>query len=395
MRRVVFVNRFYWPETTATAQLLTDLATATAARGLPVIVITSRAAGSAAPSRETTDGVEIVRISTPRLGEGALLGKAFAFAAFFFGAGLQLLRQLTAADTLVVMTDPPLFGIVGAAIARWKHATLIHWIQDIYPEVAVAVTQHRWILATSPFRNWAWRQASRCVVVSNEMADVVTKAKVDVENVTMICNWPPSGLIAVPHENEQVAKQRDVWGVRDKFVVAYSGNLGRVHHLQPVIAAADLLRDASNIVFVFIGGGAHRDSLVSEVESRRLTNVKFVPAQPRDRLAIGLAVADVHLVTLRPGCESFVFPSKLYGIATAARPVIFVGPAGCEIAQIVESAGLGRAVDDRQPSALSAVIRRMAADPMALHHHATAAATFASEHSAERMLARWQSVLTV
>ena len=70
-RRVVFVNRFYWPDHSATAQMLTDLAVELAARGWPVTVIASRLrydGGDLLPRRETHAGVTIERVTTSRFG---------------------------------------------------------------------------------------------------------------------------------------------------------------------------------------------------------------------------------------------------------------------------------------------------------------------------------------
>ena len=62
--RLVFVNRFYWPETPATAQLLTDLAEALARAGEEVHVVTSQ--GGALPPRESRHGVTIHRVRGTR-----------------------------------------------------------------------------------------------------------------------------------------------------------------------------------------------------------------------------------------------------------------------------------------------------------------------------------------
>src|SRR5206468_3558862 len=90
-----------------------------------------------------------------------------------------------------------------------------------------------------------------------------------------------------------------------------------------------------------IGDGAQRAELEAEAARRGLPNVSFFPTQPRAQLAETLGVGDLHLVTLRPGCERLVFPSKLYGIAAVDRPVLFIGPPDCEIARIVATNGLG------------------------------------------------------
>lgn len=390
--RVVFINRFYWPETPATGQLLTDLAAGLAGRGRRVLVITSAATdGNSAPA-ECRDGVDIRRIRSPRWAQGTIVGKAIAYAGFSLGAGWRLLRQLRRGDVVVAMTDPPLLAPLAWLIARCRHARLVHWIQDIHPDVAVAATGHRWLRVATPFRNIAWRGADRCVTLGREMADVVAGARVAPERIAVIPNWAPAGLAPIVARREIDALRRS-WGMDGKFVAAYSGNLGRVHDLMPVIAAAGHLQAEAGIALVIIGDGVQRRQLESEAARRNLGNVRFLPPQPRDRLAATLSVGDIHLVTLRPGCERFVFPSKLYGIAAVGRPVVFVGPADCEIAQLVHERGIGRTVERDDPAGLAAVIRELADDPTTTAHLATAAAAFGRETRSERALGVWESLL--
>jgi colanic acid biosynthesis glycosyl transferase WcaI len=121
------------------------------------------------------------------------------------------------------------------------------------------------------------------------------------------------------------------------------------------------------------------------VRARGLTNVVFFPPQPRARLAAVLAAGDLHLVTLRRGCETMVFPSKLYGIAAVARPVIFIGPRECELAALVRTHGLGFSFGGDETAAVAVCLRRLAAAPDEYRALAIAAATF---HREEDGLAR-------
>src|SRR5207237_1247771 len=151
-----------------------------------------------------------------------------------------------------------------------------------------------------------------CVTLGSDMAAVLADAGVAVKKISLAPNWAPAGL--APASANAAAALRDEWGLREKFVVAYSGNLGRVHDLDPVLDLADALRADARIAFVFVGSGAQRAALEAAATRRGLANVHFRPPQPRARLAESLAVGDVHLVTLRPDCARYVFPSKLYGV---------------------------------------------------------------------------------
>ncbi len=390
-REVVFVNRVYWPDTAATAQLLTDLATHLAANGWRVTVITSTTSRAAAKS-EVHDGVKIVRVATRRIQSHGVTAKAWAFATFYLGSLWAMARTVRRGSTLVVMTDPPLLAVPASAVARLRGARVIHWIHDIYPEIAVAVSGHRTLNILRPFRNSAWRRADVCVTLGTEMADVVESASVSHERIRIIPNWPPIGL-ETPSTADRGSALRQHFGFTRSFVVMYSGNLGRVHDLDGITAAAELLRPRRDIQFAFVGGGPQRAQLESQVATRRLEHVRFLPVQPRELLADSLAMADIHLITLRHGCERYVFPSKLYGIVAVGRPVLFVGPPDCELADSVVNHGFGVAVPSGDAVALARTIEALASDPARVARLRARATEFATTVTFNRAARAWEEAL--
>jgi len=363
--RVVFINRFYWPDEAATAQLLADLAEGLAARGHRVIVITSHDGMPATPRREVRHGVDIVRVQATRWGHLGLIGKAIDYATFAIASRRVLRRHARSGDRIVAMTDPPALALVVAGAARRAGAKAVHWLQDIHPEITLALSGNRALArACRPWIRWrdaAWQQGDACVAISRDMAALVVENGVPAARVKVIPNWAPDSdtMAPVPVEKNLFRHQ---WGLDGKFVVAYSGNLGRVHALDPLLAAAALLRDDPNIVFLFVGAGAQRAALETKARAQGLTNVQFQPAQPRTRLAESLSVGDVHLVTLRSGCERLVYPSKLYGILAVGRPVIYVGPLQSELAQSVIKNGAGVEVDANEPRQIAAALLRLQQD---------------------------------
>ncbi len=381
-----FINRFYRPDEPATAQLLGDLAGALAARGHAAGVIASRPAG--APADEILQGVRIRRVGPARAPEGGLAAKAWNFAAFGAGALARLARVLRPGDLVVVMTDPPLLGGGAAALARARGARCVHWVQDIYPEIALAVGAPPPLGWLRPARNRAWRSAAACVVPGRDMGEVVAAAGVPPERIRVIPNWAPEGLSPPPPERARA--QRRAWGLEGRFVAAYSGNLGRVHDLAPILATAHLLREDPAFVFAFIGGGARLPAIEAEARQRGLPNVRFFPAQPRASLAESLAAADVHLASLRAGCERFVFPSKIYGAAAVGRPVLFFGPPGCEPARTLEENGFGRAFGPGREAEAGSCLRAWRADEPARAALGEAGRRFAG---APRWREAWEEVL--
>ena len=392
--RVIFLNRFYWPDEPATAQLLGDLAEELANSGREVVVIASHPGGDESPYFQLHGGVTILRVGSTRWSRGGLLAKAVNFTTFFCGALWKLAFTAERGDRVVALTDPPLLGVGTWLVARLCGARIYHWVQDIYPEIAVVVTRQPWLRLLRPLRNLAWRRSDGCVTLGSDMAATLIAAGVPPDKITISPNWAPVGLTFQPPAAADPF--RSAWHLEGKFVVAYSGNLGRVHDLGPVLDVAEALRDEPDIAFVFIGGGAQRASLESQAARRGLDHVHFFPAQPRDWLAALLVLGDLHLVTLLPGCERLVFPSKLYGVTAAGRPVVFIGPRGSEIGRLVNEYGFGRTFARDEAADIAAFIRALHADPAQLAELSEAAAEFGRGHSGPaQALASWQERLAL
>ncbi len=397
--RVLLVNRFYWPDEAATGQLLTDLAEGLAARGHRIVVFASHDHNPTTPQRETHRGVDIIRVRSTRWGRRSLAAKAVDYATFTVAIRSALSAEAQPGDRIVAMTDPPALVFIAAAAARRTGVGAVHWLQDIHPEITLALSPNRllarlcrpWIR----WRNTAWKHARTCVAISRDMAALVAENGVPEARVRVIPNWAPGGSSLAPVALEKNLL-RQHWGLEGKFVVAYSGNLGRVHVFGPLLAAAALLRNDPGIVFLFIGAGPQRATLEKQAQLKGLTNVQFHPAQPQARLAESLSVADVHLVTLRPGCERLVYPSKLYGIAAVARPVVFIGPLECELARTVQQGGFGVAVPVHDAGALAGAIRALQADPAHRAAMGKSAAEWAQATGGlAAALTQWEGLLAV
>lgn len=375
-RLIVFVNRFYWPDEQATAQLLTDLAQALVARGYAVAVVTSLPAGPGIPRTENRCGVTIHRVRSYRARRRGLVARLLEFASFYPGALWQTFRHLRSGDTVVAMTDPPLIGMLVSFVARLRGAKLIHWVQDIYPEIAMQLTGHRWLAVLVPLRNYAWRCSCTCLVPGSDMAAGVISAGMPQSKVLVFPNWSPQGVTT--SSPSAINAWRKTWALEEKFVVAYSGNLGRVHDLVPLLDVAARFNAEPDFVLVLIGTGAQQTELESGARARGLRNVRFLPPQPRDVLADALSAADVHFVTLQRGAERYVFPSKLYGVAHVGRPVLFIGAPDCEIARLIQARGFGTAFTRDQIDAIATELARLKADASLRSRLGLAASAFAA-----------------
>ena len=367
--RVIFLNRYFYPDHSATSQMLSDLAFFLAGAGHEVCVVTSRqryddAAALLFP-RERIDGVEVHRVRTTRFGRDHLAGRSADYASFYLAAGWRLWRIARAGDVVVAKTDPPLISVVAWRVARARGARLVNWVQDVFPEVAEALGVRA--LAGPParllrgLRNAAFRSAAANVVLGERMAAVVAHAGGLPERIRVIPNWADMEMIRpLAAANNPLRRE---WGLEDKFVVCYSGNMGRVHEFDTILGAARRLAGvAREIVFLFIGDGAQRRRVEDEARRLGLANVQFRPYQDRAGLSFSLGLGDVHLVSQRPEVEGYVFPSKLYGILAAGRPLVFIGDREGEIASLVLRERIGAAVRQGDAGALAEQVQRLAGD---------------------------------
>lgn len=367
--RIVFTNRYFYPDHSATSQMLSDLAFFLAGAGHEVGVVTSRQryddAAAELPPHERIDGVEVHRVRTTRFGRDKLVGRALDYATFYLAAGWKLWRLTRAGDVLVAKTDPPLISVVAAIVARWRGARLVNWVQDVFPEVAEALGVRalngpqaevlRWL------RNRAFGSAAANVVLGERMAEVVGRAGGLPERTRVIPNWADMEAIRPVAAADNPLRRE--WGLDSKFVVCYSGNMGRVHEFDTILDAAQALEGrAGAMVFLFIGDGAQRRTLEDEVHRRGLVNVQFRPYQDRAGLSFSLGVGDVHLVSQRPEVEGYVFPSKLYGILAAGRPAVFIGDPEGEISQLVARESIGAAVRQGDAAGLADQLLRLQGD---------------------------------
>jgi glycosyltransferase involved in cell wall biosynthesis len=137
----------------------------------------------------------------------------------------------------------------------------------------------------------------------------------------------------------------DELGLREKFVVMYSGNAGIVHDFRDICEAMRLLKDDPRIYFLFVGDGPRRSEIEAFANRHGIGNFQYRGYFSREQLRYSLSVADVHLISLREPFVGISVPGKLYGIMASGRPALFVGPRACESAETILEARCGAVVD--------------------------------------------------
>lgn len=393
MSRLVFANRFFFPDQSATSRLLSDLAPHLA-QDREVVVLCSRQlledpAAALAP-REDWRGVRIVRLWSTRWGRAWLPGRAVDYLSFLASAAVWALLRLRRGDTAVAKTDPPFLSLALLPGAELHRARLVIWHQDIFPEVAwrTGLGDARGVLAR--LLGWLRRvpveAAELNVAISEGMRDFLLRVAPRA-HLAVSHNWSAD----FPPGDDSL---REELGLQGCFVVGYSGNLGRAHPVDGLLDAAERLRGQPEIRFLFSGGGAQMERLKADVAARALPGWTFLSYQPADRLAALLRTADVHLTVLDPALEGLILPSKLYGILSASRPVVHLGDPEGEVARLLQRHACGWSVGARDGAALEILLSRLAASPGACANAGVLARqAYVHEYSRAAALGRWAALI--
>ena len=354
---VCFFNRSYWPDVSATGQLLTELAEdlvrlhgwdVTVVAGYPLRSDTSL------PSAERRNGVHVVRASGTTLDPQPFIGRAANYVSYFASAVVKGLA-IRKPDVVVALTDPPIIGLAALATASKAHAPFVFLCEDIFPEVAVLLEDfHSDAVnaALTRVNRFLVRKATRIVALGETMKRRLVEGKgADASKVTVIHNWADCRAVAPAARDNPFARQH---GLVDRFVVLHAGNIGLSQDLEIVLHAAGQLRDRPDVVFVFVGDGAKKKDLQDIAGRRDLRNVMFLPFQPREMMDQSYATADVSLVSLKRGLAGVIVPSKIYNVLASGRPCIAAVERDSEVADIISRHECGFVIDPGDASALRA-----------------------------------------
>lgn len=363
--KIIFINRFFYPDVSATSQLLTDLVIDLSKEGYEVDVVTSRNLYVGGKHKISQNSLPVKITAhyawSSHFGRFGLIGRAADYLSFYITSTFVLLNVARQDDIIIAKTDPPLIAIPAKIIARLRKAKMINWLQDLFPEIAVELNlfpkRTRLLPLTLMLRNRSLRNADTNIVLGEQMKQKLIDARVPTEKIKIIPNWADDTFIQpIPADKNPLRTQ---WGLDGKFVVGYSGNLGRAHEFQTVLNAAEKLQSNPDIVFLWIGGGVQTETFKKQIASKKLTNFIFKDYQDRATLPVSLGVPDVHLVILSPNLEGLIVPSKFYGIAAAARPTIFIGHKNGEIPNLLTKHNCGISVQSGETKELEKAILKM------------------------------------
>jgi colanic acid biosynthesis glycosyl transferase WcaI len=365
--KVLILSMHYRPDQTGNGPLVGDLAEHLSDRGHQVAVVCGmpfypersippRYRGRLA-CRERLKGVDVYRTYVCVRPRGTLLDKILLQLSFSISCIYGLLRA-GRPDVVLCVSPPFPSGGPGLLAATLWRVPFIFNVQDIFPDAVQrlgVIRENAFLRLLHAIEKWIYRRSARVTVISPSFVDNLAGKGVPRSKVDVIYNWVDTDFIRpLPRDNAF----RHELNLDDHFVVLYSGNIGRSQSLEVLLEAAGAMQEHRTL-FLIVGEGTRKQALVNKARAMRLTNVRFLPLQPREKLPLMLAAADVSVIMLREEASYTSLPSKIPTVMSSARPLVASVALSSDAARIVAENRCGIAVPPDDPEPLIEALRAL------------------------------------
>ncbi len=375
-KRILIYAHYYAPDVASTGQILQDLAEGMVDEfEVTVICTVPSYTGKISPGykekkfyQEVINGVKVLRVPVPEFTKSSKKSRIQNLLAYYYQAR-KVTRSVEQQDYVFTISQPPIMGgMLGVYGKKKLNAKMVYCIQDFNPEQIEAVGYIKlgfFIKIAMWLDKRSCKESELVITVGRDLIETL-KDRFRGEmapKYTMINNWiDEKEIYPLSNDNTGVIEFKRKYGLTDKFVFMYSGNIGLYYDLEGLIKVVSQFKEiktpnGKEIVFAFVGAGSVLDKLVSCKERLELDNVVFIPYQEKDKLIYSLNAADVHLCVNAKGIKGVSCPSKFYGIAGVGKPVLGVLEKGSEVEQLITEIGCGLVSEPGDYKKVSEIIR--------------------------------------
>ena len=331
---------------------------------------------------EIIDGIRVVRVKTFIAPNEGFLLRTIDFLSYMITAPWGARSEPT--PDVVAATSPQIFvAVAGFIVARLKRKPFVMEVGDLWPASIIAVNAMKpglIIRLLEKLELFLYRRAVRVILLTKAFRENLIRRNIPADKLDVVRNGVELSYFQSRSKDIQLARS---FGLKDEFVIGYIGTHGMAHNLSNVIKAAEQTRNDKNILYLFVGSGAEKRSLVALAEEKKLSNVIFLPSQPKAAMPSIWSVCDVALAHLRDSpTMREVVPSKMFEAMGMALPILLVAPEG-EASQILTETGAGIHVPAGRPKALAEAVRELSRNPELMRRLSERSRAAAPKHSRE------------
>src|SRR5712664_1837298 len=393
--RILLLNLYYPPDTSATAKMARTVVDAIIRRH-DVTVLCGRPSYDPTERRawrwyqtEMAGQTRVIRTGSTDFPRFEMKKRVLNYLSY---VALAVPRALfVPCDAVLAMTDPPFCGIVGAFVAMLKSKPYVYNIRDMYPDMAVGGSiVEPGLLARiwEKMPRWALRRAKRVVVLGEDMRARIVAKGVEPSRIVVVRDGAEIPPTKTPLPAPDLEVLRAIRG-NFSFVLLHAGNLGFYGAWNTLLSAARNLA-SDGVGLVFVGDGAQRAEIEAAAAGAR--NIRFLDFFPAAKIPSVLAAADAHVITVKRGLEGVVVPSKMYGILAAGKPIVAVAPAETDVVTLGLRRGFAVFSDPDKPADLVSAVRALIGDAQKLKSMGEAARAAAPDYDRVKELQKFAEV---
>jgi colanic acid biosynthesis glycosyl transferase WcaI len=355
MARILMHTLLFPPDANSNAYMFADLARELQRLGHDITVLTTTPHyardeaslkkqplindGNRAVLRSSFEGIPCFHIAVPAR-KGGIRARIATAVRFHFWALAYGMRKQFACDIVLSQSPPLSIGLLSAWLARRHRAKSIYIAQDIFPDGLIQqgrIKNPLLIRAIRILEHLVYSRSHAVTSISGGLVDALRPRVPSTTELRTIPNFVNTTLYHPLPRNNEFSRE---YGLNDKFVVSYVGNLGNAQDLSPVLAAARECKDLP-VKFLLVGSGIKEESLARELKHQVLDNVHLIGYQTRELTPMINAASDLCLVLLSPHVRNFSFPSKVYTLMACGKPILLYGHPQADVARFVSGTGIG------------------------------------------------------
>jgi len=299
--------------------------------------------------------------------------------------GLRLKEKY---DVILASSPPLTIGLCAILLAWLRRVPFVYNVQEIFPDILVRMgsLKNRFLIyILEKMEKFIYDRAKAITVISEKFRQRLLAKGVPPSKLHVIPNFVDIDFFQPGQRQNNFSQEHNL---DDRFVVLYAGNIGLTQDFETIIAAAELVQDNPKICFLIIGDGARREWLQEQIREQGLQNVKYLPYQPHSVVPLLYASSDVCLVPLRRNTAFDTFPSKIYTIMAAGRPVIASADKNSELTWVVEQTKCGIAIPPSDATALATTVKEIFSAPERLSEMGKIGREYVVEHHAPEIVAQ-------
>lgn len=348
-KSILIINRTFPPALGATGRVACDLALYLRKQGHKITIVTT----ADDKKHDQAKNLDVIRVEADQHPKDS----------WDYYKILRSLKRATKKlprhDIVISMTDPPLLAVAGQSIAKKMKAKHIHWAMDLYPDLLPVLGKNirpffYKIIDGMMFRTM--KKVDVLVPISNCMARYLSHKSISRKKMQVIENWPDKYLLGEQDSQSLMDHQ--------KFRILYAGTIGLAHEFDTVISAAIYFQKTDpDIEFIFTARGRGYRSFEKKAKQAGLKNIQFISPQPSKKLNALMNAGDLHLVTMKQSAAGKLFPSKFYSACAAARPILYIGPAACDIHRKISTYHCGATIRNGDSRILVNAIKNYKENP--------------------------------